>query len=334
MADVTPQVTTLAAVYRTYGTVGALVNEAMSEVDMTAFGYPLHTVYEITSAANRYLTRAVVPVFEADVAGNGVFSTITGTIEYAGGRIILPVGSARGINDVVRMASGSAYTTIRKCFGASVAKMNNGSSLVDVTLLGDAYVNRFPTLKDFSFDVDAFMVYNQAEVTSTKGAANGNLIFQHKPGGTAGNGATVTITDPGGAGALTITGVGDDITITLKHAGGAQPTSTALEVMAAFNDSPYTKAYGLQAVLPSGSTGAGLMDGDETLTLAGGADADDYEGLLGIPLVVMLYASTSSDIRMEGFAYLETSDWTFDPANVVQETLSFKGDGPLYYRPA
>ena len=65
---------------------------------------------------------------------------LSGVIEYAGGRIRL--STPRGSADVVRCYSGEYYTTITKVFGASVSKLNNGSSLVDVPLLGDAYVRR------------------------------------------------------------------------------------------------------------------------------------------------------------------------------------------------
>jgi hypothetical protein len=332
MVDVTPIVPTLAAVYLTSGTTAAISDEAMQEVNMTSLGYPRYTVYEIINPAKRYLDRGVTPVFQHDSGGDNNFVTQTGTVEFAGGRIVL--STPRGSSDVVRCHSGNYFTTITKCMGASVSKLTTGPQLVEVPLLGDAYVRRHPTLRDFSLSVDSFLVLTQAEVTSTADAANGHLTFRHVPGGTAGNTKTVEIADPGSDGVLSITTGGDAVTVTLAYSSGAA-TSTALQVLAAFNADPSVKALGLIAELPSGSTGAGLMaDSTTPLALAGGMDYNDFYALYGTPLIVMMYANTTNDTRMEGYMYIETEDWTFDPKNVVMETINFKGDGPLYYRPA
>jgi hypothetical protein len=229
--------------------------------------------------------------------------------------------------------SGVPLATITKVMGASISKLTTGPSLVDVPLLGDAYVRRYPTLRDFSLSVDSYMVLTQAEVSSAD-LINSRLTFKHVPGGTAGNTKTVDINDPGGDGALTITVAGDAVTIALAYATGAV-TSTANQVKAAFNADPAVKALGLVAETPSGSTGAGLMaDSGGALALAGGLDANDFEDLYGDTLIIMMYVNTTNDTRMEGYAYIETEDWTFDPKEVISETISFKGDGPLYYRPA
>lgn len=331
MVDVTPIVPSLAAIYTTSGTTAALSDEAMQEVDMTSLGYPRYTVYEITAATKRYLDRSVAPVFQHDSGGDNNFVTQTGTVEYAGGRIVL--STPRGSSDVVRCHSGSYFTTITKIFGASVSKLNNGRSLVEVPLLGDAYVRRAPTLTDFDMSVDAFMVLNQAEKLTTAGGANANLLFKHLAGGTAGNSYTVNIVDPGSDGSLSVSVSGTATTITLAYATGAV-TSTATQVMGAVNSKPECRAIGLAAILPAGSTGAGLMQDEGPLTLTGGLDANDFYSIYGVPLIVMLYTNTSNDTRMEGYAYIESEGWTFDPKNVVSETLTFKGDGPLYYRPA
>lgn len=332
MVDVTPIVPTLAAVYMTSGTTGSLSDEAMNEVDMTSMGYPRYTVYEITAAAKRYLDRSVTPVFQHDSGGDNNFVTQAGTVEYAGGRIIL--STPRGSSDVVRCHSGDYFTTITKCMGGSIAKLTNGPALVEVPLLGDAYVRRYPTLKDFSLSLDSFLVLTQAEVTSTADAANGHLTFKHVAGGTGGNSITVDINDPGGDGSLTFSVAGNAITITLAYASGAV-TSTAAQVLAAFNSDPAIKALGVVAERPAGSTLAGLMaDSGGALSLAGGLAYNDFDSLYGDPLIVMLYSNTTNDSRFEGYAYLETEDWTFDPKNVIMETINFKGDGVLYFRPA
>jgi hypothetical protein len=331
MVDATPIVPTLAAVYMTSGATGDLSNEAMNEVNMTSLGYQRYTVYEITAAAKRYLDRSVAPVFEKDGGGDGKFATVTGTVEYAGGRIVFatPKGSA----DVVRCASGKYFTTITKVMGASISKLTTGPALVEVPLLGDAYVRRHPTLRDFSMSVDSFMVLTQAEVSSAD-LINARLKFKHVAGGTGGNTKTVELIDPGSDGALTISVAGDAVDVTLAYATGAV-TSTANQVKAAFNADPAVKALGLIAETPSGSTGAGIMgDSGSPLALAGGLDYNDFEDLYNDPLIIMMYVNTSDDTRMEGYAYIETEDWTFNPKEVISETISFKGDGPLYYRPA
>ena len=332
MVDATPIVPTLAAIYTTSGTTASYSDEAMNEVDMTSLGYPRYTVYEITDATKRYIDRSVTTVFQVQPGGIGGFSTLTGTVEYAGGRIVL--STPRGSSDVVRIHSGDYFTTITKVMGASVSKLTTGPTLVEVPLLGDAYVRRYPVLRDFSLSVDAFLVLTQAEYTTTAGGANANLKFKHVAGGTGGNTYTVDVVDPLGDGALTVSVAGTATTITLAYASGAV-TSTALQVMSAVNSSPECKAIGLIAELPSGSTGAGLMvDEGGAATLSGGLDYNDFEDLYGDPLILMLYVNTSNDTRMEGYGYIETEDWTFDPKNVIMETINFKGDGPLYYRPA
>jgi len=331
MVDVSPTVTTLAAVYTTSGVTAAFSSEPMQEINMTSQGYPRYTVYEITAPGKRYISREEVPVFQADEGGDNNFVAITGTIEYAGGRIIL--STPRGSADVVRCFTGKYYTTITKVFGASVSKLNNGTSLVEVPLLGDAYVRRHPTLKDFDVSVDNFMVFTEAEVTTTADAANGHLTFQHVLGGPAGNSITVEIVDPGSPSALNVSVSGTAISVILAY--DTAVTSTAYDVLRAVNSSPECKQLGVLARLPAGSTGLGLMaDSVTPLPLVGGKDANNFYEIYGVPLIMILYVNEFTDTRMEGYAYIETEDWTFDPKNVVTETLSFKGDGPLYYRPA
>src|SRR5512137_1457490 len=50
--------------------------------------------------------------------------------------------------------------------GTSNVKITNGPSLVDVTELGDNYVNRFPTIRDWSISFD--MVYDVTDAGQTK----------------------------------------------------------------------------------------------------------------------------------------------------------------------
>lgn len=330
MVDVNPTVTTLAAVYTTSGITAQLASEPMREVNMTAQGYPRYTVYEITAPGKRYLSREELPIFQADAGGNGSFTTIVGIIEFAGGRIRL--STPRGSSDVVRCYSGEYYTTITKVFGASVSKVNNTSALVDVPLLGDVYVRRWPTLKDFDVTLDNFMVFTEAEVTTTADAVNGHLTFQHVAGGPAGNNITVEIINPGSSSPLNVSVSGNEINVILEY--DTSPTSTAYDVLNAVNVNPECKALGVVARMPSGSTGLGLMaDSGGPLALTGGLDAESFYALYNVPLIMMLYVDETSDTRMEGYCYIESEDWSFDPKSVVTENLSFKGDGLLYYRP-
>lgn len=329
MVDVLPVVPTLAAIYTTSGVTASLSSEPMQEIDMTSQGYPRYTVYEVVAPGKRYLVRGVTPVFQADFGGDSNFVTITGIVEYAGGRIRL--SAPRGSADVVRCYSGSYYTTITKVFGASVSKLNNGPSLVEVPLLGDAYVRRYPTIRDFDVSVDSFMVCTEAEVTTTADAPNGHLTFQHALGGTAGNSITVEIVNPGSSSPLNVSVSGNEISVVLAY--DTAVTSTAYDVLRAVNVSPECKALGVLARMPAGSTGLGLMaDSGAALPLVGGLDAADFDALFGVPLIIIMYVDTVSDTRLEGYAYLESDAFTFDPTNVVTETLSFKGDGLLYYR--
>ena len=249
---------------------------------------------------------------------------------YAGGRIVLatPLGSS----DNVRCASGSYFTTITKVFGASVSKITNGYTLVEVPLLGDTYVRRKPTVRDFDLSVDSYLVYTQAEATFDDGPVNADLKVKHLAGGTAGNSYTVDLQDPGAPGSLSVAVTGTAVVVTLAYATGAV-TSTANQVMSAINSSPECKAINLGAEIPTGN-GSGIMVAEGPLTLAGGLDTNDFEDLYNDPLIVMLYVNTSNDTRLEGYAYIETEGYTFDPKNVVMDTIQFRGDGPLYYRPA
>jgi hypothetical protein len=50
--------------------------------------------------------------------------------------------------------------------GTSNVKITNGPSLVDVTELGDNFVNRFPTIRDWSMNFD--MVYDATDAGQAK----------------------------------------------------------------------------------------------------------------------------------------------------------------------
>ena len=70
--------------------------------------------------------------------------------------------------------------------GSSNVKITNGPSLVDVTELGDNFVNRFPTIRDWSMTFD--IVYDATDagqaklITDTYSPARKQMVFSI-PGG-------------------------------------------------------------------------------------------------------------------------------------------------------
>jgi hypothetical protein len=331
---VTPVGMSLAIVKTTSGVTGSLTNEAMSELNWTSLGYPRYTVYEITDAAKRYLARSAVPTFEADVAGGGIFSALTpAEIQYAGGVIIL--SAARGATDVVRCATGTYYTTTTTLLGGTVARLTTGPQLQDITLLGDGYVRRYPTVNDFSFTLDTFALRTEATYTTSGGNANSHIVFKHDLGGVAGNSYSITMTDPGAPSqSLAVSVSGKDVTVSLATDIGSAITSTANSVVAAIKASDDCNFIQFTADKVTSETGLGVVAALGKQSLTGGLDATDHTAKKGVTLIVSMYSSTSGDSRWEGYAYLESIDSTLDPKSVLTENLSFKGDGVLYYRPA
>jgi hypothetical protein len=329
----TPHNCNLCAVYTTSGATGDLTTtETLQHVDLSSEGYEKFTVYEITDATKRYLSKSAVPVFEADIGGAGIYSTVSPTkIEYAGGRIYL--ATARGATDKVRCVSGKYFTTITALLGGSVSRLTYSPTLVEVPLLGDSYVRRFPTVTDWSFSVDAYKCKGVAEFSTTDGA-NKDLTFYHAPGGTAGNSYSIKLTTPVGAGSIIVAVAGTDVEVTLAATAGPVLTSTANDVMAAINADGACADIGFRARLATGSTGVGIMTDQAKQSLTGGLNAQDHTAKNRVPLIVIFYTSTSGDARYEGYAYLETIDFNYDPKSVQLETLNFKGTDWLCRRTA
>jgi hypothetical protein len=162
--------------------------------------------------------------------------------------------------------------------------------------------------------------------------ANNDIRFFHSPGGTAGNSYTITLVDPGGAGSLGVVVAGTDITVNLASTAAPALTSTANDVMGAINASGACADIGFRARYASGSTGVGIMTDLGKASLTGGLAAQDHTAKKGVKLIAIFYYSTSGDARYEGYCYLETDDFTFDPKSVQLESLTFKGSGPLCRR--
>ena len=329
---VTPITTALSIVRTTSGTTGSLTNEAMDELDWTSLGYPAKTVYQITAPSKRYLARSAVPTFEVDDGGG--FDPLTpAEIQYAGGVIILSAPLAGSYT--VRCATATYYTTISDLLGGSVARVTSGPQLVETPLLGDAYVRRHPTVADFTVTLDTFVVSTCASYTTALTGANNDLVFTHQAGGTAGNSYTITYTDPGAASqSLSVAVAGYAVTVSLATDGAKAITSTATQVMNAINTSPGCQFIKLGASLAGSDTGAGVVTAMSVQTLSGGLNVINHTSKFGVTLIIEVYMSTSADSRLEGYAYLESIDGTYDPKNVVSENLTLKGDGKLYYRPS
>ena len=327
---VTPTTAALSIVRTTSGTTGSLTNEAMSELNWTALGYPRYTVYQITSTTKRYLARSAVPTFRYDPAGGTTWETLTpAEIQYAGGVIITstPINSA----SVVQCASATYYTTITDLLGGSVAKVTNGPTLVDCTLLGDGFVRRYPTIKDFSVTLDTFAVKTQATYPTAFAGDDNDIVFTHAAGGTAGNSCTITMNNTAASASLSVAVSGTDVVVTLED-DGKDVTSTALEVVNAINQSPDCNFIHFTAALAAGDDGSGIVEAFTEQSLTGGLEITDHTAKFGVDLIIEVYFSTSADSRLEGYAYLESIDGTFDPKDVIKQNLSFKGNGPLYLR--
>jgi hypothetical protein len=302
----------------------------MQHVDLSTAGYEKYTVYEITNSAKRYMSDATAPVFEADTGGDANFVTVTPyKIDYAGGRIYL--STARGVGDVVQCHSGKYFTTITALLGASVSRITYGPQLVEVPLLGDTYVRRFPTVTDWTFTVDAYKCKGVAEYSTAMAGDNNDIRFEHSPGGTVGNSYSITMVDPGGDGSLSVAVAGTDVTVTLAYSGG-KITSTANDVIALVNADGSCADIGFRAYQKAGNTGVGVVTALGKQSLTGGLDAQEHTAKKGVKLIAIFYYNSSGDARYEGYCYLETDDFSFDPKNVQLESLTFKGSGPLCRR--
>lgn len=102
---------------------------------------------------------------------------------------------------------------------------------------------------------------------STSQGSNKDLKFVAKTYGVT---PTITYTDPGVEGSLSVAVVGVDITVTLACNVGGEEISTASEIMAAVNDDVDAAAL-VEAYLATGSSGAGVPAGMVQTALSGEA---------------------------------------------------------------
>ena len=305
-----------------YSVSGATANYSDSEVLSAVVDpfYPTRTLYEITDGTKRYMVRSVTPVFHYHAEGAGDAIALSPTeIQYAGGRIVL--GTALGATDTVHVTSGTYYTTITKAIGGSVAKLNDKVNLVEIPLLGNSYKKRFPTTRSWSVNLDEFMLLTNAEY-STAAGSNKDMTFWHTPGGTAGNDCSITLA----AGTWGVSVTGTAVTVSIGS------SKTANEIIALINASAACRVIGVHADLKTGSTGVGVPAAFTVQSLTGGLNLVDNRGKYGIPLIAIIYDTEGSDMRYEGYCWLESNNISFPPSEVIKDNLTFQSDDNLWYR--
>jgi hypothetical protein len=327
------------AIYYAYsGTPSSYSNTAMQEVDLSSVANGEHaryTVYRITSAALRGMFDSTVPVFEKDVAGNGAFATLTPSeIWYGVGYIVLSV--AIGATDVVRCASGS-YIASTQLIGAFNRTYTDKTNMEDKTEYGDQSIMRHPVVDEWDAKVDVFWAKGRSNLRYIGGAANSYFNLVHMDGGINGNTYSLTMTNPGGNGALSVALNTKDVTVTLGVSGGVI-TSTAAEVVAAINAVAAIRAAHLQAFLEGSGSGlvAALSHQHLNETTAGatgtaGAELIDLGTLKGVRMIVQFYDNYSTKYMNGGIGYISDVAWSGDPKSLAKASMTLvSGSYRLY----
>jgi len=316
------------------GTGNDLTNEAMSYVSDIECGNPAYTVYEITDESKRYLKTDEVPVFQKKIAGAGEWITITDIreIQYPGGRLV--VNTPLGSTDTVQCLSGH-YMTVTQIYGTSVTKISDKTTMKDITCIGDSAKMQFPTITEFSISADIFYVGICAnkDITMESGT-NNSIILVHQPGGISGNDISFEIAPAAGASELLINVTGNDIVVIPASTAVPAITSIANDVIAALNSDASVIRLGIVATAKAGETGLGIVTNYEHTHLAGGLNPADYAATKAAknPLIITIYSKVSSDIRYEGYVFIESIDSDLAPDDVIKQSITFTGHGKLYLR--
>lgn len=322
-----------AAFYLAKGSDNEIADSApMQEVIAVSLGRPRYTVYEITSAAKRYLHDNEVPVFKADVGGNGVFATITPIeIQYCGGRIILDPTDVRGATDVVKCFSGHYYT-VAQFLGAINYRNSQEWKTEKYLLLGDSGPSTQLIHKQWSAAVEAYWANTQATLETAMTGTHNDILMTHEPGGTIGNSCSLTITNPGGTHALEITVHDKDISVAAGTSGGAI-TTTGAQLADALNRTEAVGKLGVSAELAAGNNGSGAITTLTKTNFTGGLDPVDYSSETD-KVVCIFYLDSSDDERWEGYGVLQNVEPNIDAGTLIRQTLRIEGFGPspLYYR--
>ena len=302
-----------------------LTDEAMSEVDLSAdpSSYrPRYTVYEITDPDKRNLDDSTVPVFQYSAGGTGEWTTLTTQkVEYPDCRIYL--ATALGSADTVRCHSGK-HIVPASVTGVKDISFDGGWDNERIMFLRDTAKTTVMKQKEWSATANTVMVKACATLTTDMAGDNNDIVFTHATGGTSGNDITITIEAPG-AGDLAITVSGTDITIS------PNTTSTAKEVIEAFNRAGMVQDLNVRAELKSGETGEGTLAAMVQTPLAGGLEPTDWTEITGsagaITAVAEFYADYDNDIRWVDYCQVTRSSINIVGDGINDVTLTFESRG-------
>lgn len=314
-----------AAIFFADGAGSALTNEAMEEVSDIENGNPRYTVYQITDEDKQMLDMATVPTFEKQIHGAGGWVSLTSNIreiQYPGGRVVLE--TALNSDDLVRCATGS-YKAKSQIWGCLTTKISDKSIMKDITPIGATAKRNFPTIEEFDLGLDIFLNKECAQLVAN------DITLTHQSGGTAGNSISCEMINPGGLGTLGVVVTANKITVNLGHNGSAL-ISTNQNVVDAINASPEVRRLGVVSEVAIGDA-ASLAAAFGEASLAGGVDPIAYSDKKSSPLIIIIYAHETDNIRWEGYGYISSVDSDLQPEEVVKQSLTLSSYGKIYFRP-
>lgn len=315
------------------GSANDYSSEAMEEVNLYSARWGFlarYTVYRIADETKRMMVDSTAPVIQKKVHGTGDWVTVSAsayTVWYGAGYVQFstPLNS----DDTVQCLSGK-YLTAGTVIGCVERSLTMSRKHEDCTCFGDTAVERSGTIQDWNASLTALRAKSCAEVTSSGGAANSHVRVVHHEGGTAGNSITIDFQDNDSS-ELSVSVVGSDIVVDLDTDLG-EPISTALEVVAALNNSASVNALGVRAEIPSGEDGTGVVADSGPYTLAGGADEIDFEDLQDETVVLRFYSVYDDGDAFVGLGEIESINSTGGPADLLKAELSVVGTKyPIYH---
>jgi len=308
------------------GAAVSMPDEAMEEISDIENGNPRYTVYKISDEDKQILDLATVPTFEKQVHGSGDFVAISSgdirEIQYAGGRLVLE--TPLNDDDVVQLATGK-YVSIALIYGALTSKVSDKSIMKEATPIGSLAKKNFPTIDEFSLDLDILFTKIAAQLVVN------DLTVTHQKGGTSGNAISFAITNPETTHTLSIAIVGNAITVTLGYAGGAI-TSTNQDVVDICNMSPEVQRLGI-VVECDAEDASSLASAFTSDTLIGGENAINYASKKDSLIAVNVYGDTDDSFMWQGLGYIESADTDFNPEDLIKQSIKIACYGKLYFRP-
>jgi hypothetical protein len=294
----------------------------MEEVNLYAarWGfYPRYTVYRIADSAKRILSDSTAPVFQKKVHGAGEWVTIAASgyeVWYGVGYIVL--STALNSDDTVQCLSGK-YMSPTLMVGCAERKLDKKRNQQECTVYGDTAISRRGTLADWASSLTALVAKLCSELTTTGGLSNSHIRLIHEAGGVAGDLMSLEISAPSGGDPIAVSVVDQAITL-------APPTgATAIQCIAALNNSAAVAALHCRAEVPAGEDGSGAIGAFSHTHLAGGADAIDFDTLQGLTVLFQFYSVYSTGDMMAGFGNIESIDWQGAPSDLLKAGLSVSG---------